>query len=48
MHDHRAGHRGSWSNEQGRKILFDPGERTPVCQNFIPSRHQLGLHAKLE
>src|SRR5882724_776569 len=31
MHDHRAGHRGGWSNQQGAKILFDPGERTPVC-----------------
>src|SRR5215212_11818649 len=31
MHDHRAGYCGSWANEQGRKILLDPGERTPVC-----------------
>src|SRR3954447_9613575 len=30
MHDHRAGHCGSWADEQRRKILLDPGERTPV------------------
>src|SRR5712664_1092050 len=38
MHDHRAGHRGGWANEQRRKILLDPGERTPVrllCSRVI-------------
>src|SRR5216684_1726541 len=30
MHDHRAGHRGGWSNQQRPEILVDPGERTPV------------------
>src|SRR5258705_4499407 len=29
--DHRTGHGGGRSNQQGAKILFDPGERTPVC-----------------
>src|SRR5580692_2846316 len=31
MHDHRAGYRGGWTHKQGRKILLDPGKRTPVC-----------------
>src|ERR1700692_697495 len=31
MDDHRAGPRGGWANEQGCKVLLDPGEGTPVC-----------------
>src|SRR5882672_4250523 len=31
MHDHRASQRGGWPNQQGRKILLDPGKRSPVC-----------------
>ena len=31
MDDHRSGHCGGWANEQGRKILLDPGQRPPVC-----------------
>src|ERR1700733_12574573 len=30
MDDHRTGHRGGWADEQGCKVLLDPGEGTPV------------------
>src|ERR1700731_2289114 len=31
MDDHRTGHRSGWANQQGCKVLLDPGEGTPVC-----------------
>ena len=36
MHDHRPGHRGGWSSQQGCQVLFDPGEAASI--QFLGAR----------